>query len=328
MNLPEKVKKAIEQQNLICRADKILIGVSGGADSVALASILQSLRATLGVQLVIAHFNHKLRASADADQRFVEGLAKRFNVPFISAGWTGKRSSSEESSREKRFAFFIRAAMKTNADSVALAHTMNDQAETVLMRILRGSGLQGIGAIRPKNKMHGMTFIRPLLGFQRQEIETYLRGQKLRFRIDPTNLKPFFYRNKIRLDLLPYIAKKYNPNIHGSLVNLADISSTDFDYLEQAAVKIFKQLVRIDFKKRCVSFAVSGFNRQHLSMKRMLIRMAYAEIKGDMNQLTLAHLREVDDLLEKRLRGAIVHFPAGVSVFQDQKRIFIKASDR
>lgn len=308
----------------------VIAGVSGGPDSTALAHLLHGLQYKLGFHLHLAHFNHRWRASAAADQRFVEALARRLNLPCTSvrassppsckaAGRRGARTGSlEEEARLQRFDFFIRLAGKLNTRFVALGHTQDDLAETVLMRLLRGTGLSGMRAILPQRTIGGVHFLRPLLKIRKKEILEFLRRNQISYRIDPTNRRLRFLRNKVRLELLPLLEKEYNPNIRQLLCNLAETSAADYDYLEREAGRVFDRLVLSARPQKAVSLSPASWVKYPQALRRMVLRIAVERIQGSTRRLTLAHMEEVEDLIENRPCGSVVHLPGGVCVLKEK----------
>lgn len=311
MDLVSRVRKYSVDKSLISPKDTILLGVSGGADSVFLAHLMNKLRVTFGLRIIMSHFNHRLRRGADADERFVQKLAAQLSMEFIVGSWKGTKIRSEEAARDQRFSFFVNTARKFNVDSVALAHTLDDQAETVLMRLIRGSGLQGMRGILPVSRIDGVRIIRPMLTIRRREIESYLKRVRISYRDDPSNKSKKFFRNKVRLDLLPYLESHFNPAIRDTLANLAENNSVDFEYLNNEAEKRFKRIVT-NGTRHMVVFARTSFLKQPLAMQRLLIRKAYEYLKGDLRQLELRHLIEIETLLQRVPRGAVVHLPSRI----------------
>ena len=318
MDLIQQVKKTILQQQLFRRGETILVGVSGGPDSVALLYILCQLRHELGFKILVAHINHQLRRSAETDQRFVERLGNSLHLPTFVRRVTIRKSriqsSLEELSREKRLAVLVRLAQQKRADCIALAHHQDDLAETVLMRILRGTGLMGLQAILPQREILGMRIVRPLLETPRTEIMKFLKLNKISFRTDPTNRHTRFFRNKIRLQLLPLLEEKYQNNIKNNLANLSASVAEGYAYLHQQAQKIFLKIGKNISGNRQLSISVSVLTKMHPSLQRMVMRLAIARLRGDMKRLTLQHIREIEDMLKNRPLGSIVHLPSGLEV--------------
>ncbi|MBI3314587.1 MAG: tRNA lysidine(34) synthetase TilS [Candidatus Omnitrophica bacterium] len=314
MNLTSRVLNFIRKEGLVKPGSLLVLGVSGGADSVFLAHCLHRLRHELSVRLHIAHFNHRLRKSSDRDQKFVEDLARHLNVPITVAnrrGHLGFPKLSEDAARRKRFAFFAKVAAATGAEAVVLAHTANDLAETVVMRLLRGTGLYGLRGILAQRRMGDVTFIRPLIGVTRSSIESYLRKHKLDHCVDETNARPVYLRNKVRLELMPYLSR-LNPRIHSVLVDMAHTALDDYDYLEAQARQRLKESV-VSSSQR-VKIRIKNFTASHPSLRRLLLRLAFERLAGDTRQLTRAHVLGVEDMVKGGPCGAEVHWPRSVVV--------------
>ncbi len=306
----EKIKETIRKYRLIQKNDKILLGVSGGPDSLALLLIFFKLKNNLSLDLHIAHMDHGLRKDSHSDALFVENWAKKFNLPFTAANLgsdSGKRGGSlEEFCREQRMDFFIRTARVIKADKVALGHNLDDQAETVLMRLLRGTGLYGLSGISVKRKIKGVTFIRPLLETSRDEIESFLKKNKIKPRIDSTNKKDIFFRNKIRHRLIPLLKKEYNQNILETLANSAESISYDYEFLDRVAKNTLKKPgLRINLAKLL---------RLHPAILRIKIRQYIARLQGDTRRISFQHIKELEDLLNNRPDGSIVDLPKGIAI--------------
>lgn len=330
MHLNQKVKKNIQKNPLFIRGATIIIGVSGGPDSTALTYILHNLQYELGFHLHIAHYNHNLRRGANQDQKFVEQLAEQLNIPCSVERWSNpktlKKGSIEDAARKRRFQFFKQLAHTINAQAVVLAHTSDDLAETVLMHILRGTGLQGLRGILPVRKMEDVYYIRPLLTVKKDDIFTFLRKKNIRYRIDPTNKKTEFFRNKIRLELLPLLSKQYNHNIKELLVNLADNITTDYSYIESQSQKLFSKIAKCSSNNRNVRIDLGLYSSQHPALKRMIIRNGIKQLKGNTNRLTLTHYREIEDFLQNRPQSSTVHLPRNISIRKNSKYLILAQS--
>ncbi|TRZ48056.1 tRNA lysidine(34) synthetase TilS [bacterium] len=305
-----KAMETIKKYNLIQKKDIILVAVSGGPDSLALLFKLASLRNTLGLTLHIAHLDHGLRKDSKTDALFVKQWADKLDIPIkiekLDSKIKGIKGSSEEFLREKRLIFLIKTAKKIKANKVALGHNLDDQAETVLMRLLRGTGLCGLSGISPLRTIKGVTFIRPLLETRRREIESFLKQKKVKPRIDPTNREDLFFRNKIRHNLIPLLKRTYNQNIVELLANLAESASYDYEYLDQVA----KNNLKTDVGKLNIRKA----KKLHLAILRLKIRQSIAYIQGDTRRISFKHIKEVEDLLNNRPEESIVDLPKGISV--------------
>ncbi|MDD5490076.1 MAG: tRNA lysidine(34) synthetase TilS, partial [Candidatus Moranbacteria bacterium] len=252
MNLIKKIQENVFRYQLFERrasakggfasGGKIVVGCSGGPDSVCLLDILRKLKDKYGLEIVVAHVNYGLRGKdSELDEKLVSNLAKKYSLPLETKKIPNTKyqipnTISEDNLRKIRYAFFEQTRKKYKADAIAVGHNLNDQAETVLMRILRGTGLRGLSAIKFRNEK----IIRPLLNVPRKEIMAYLRRNKLPFRTDKTNLGTDFTRNKIRNKFLPYIVKDYNPNIEEVLYKLSQSAADDYDFIGKYSAEWLK----------------------------------------------------------------------------------------
>jgi len=310
--LLEKAKNTIRKYNLLDKKDRVVIGVSGGPDSVALLYLLNSLRKELKISLHIAHLDHMLRKESAKDRRFVEGLAQKLKIPItttrINIKELAKKGSQEEIARNARLGFLFKVAKDTKADKIALGHNLDDQAETVLMRILRGSGLYGLSGILPKRNIAGYQIIRPLLEVRRKEIEAFLKKKKIKPCIDTSNLEEIYFRNKIRNKLIPLLEKEYNKNIKNILSNMAESIGCDYNYLLGITNRYAKKLKsRINLNK---------FITLHPAIQRLTLRMIITRLKGDTRRITFRNIREIEDLISNRPTNSVVDLPRGISVIK------------
>ena len=275
--LPE-VQTYIDRHVMIGPGDGIVIGVSGGPDSVSLLDLLSRLRKSLDLRLSVAHVNHQLRGLAsDKDQQFVSDLASSMDLPYFSERVVlPDGGSPEEAARDARLAFFKRVLRNTGASRIALGHTRSDQAETVLMRLIRGAGTTGLGGIRP---VRDGIWIRPLLGFSRQQVHAYVEYRNLRVRHDDSNTETRFLRNRIRHLLLPEIASHYNPSIEAALARSAEIIQGDDQLLGQQAESAYRTALRYEGKRKIIldENAVFGY---HIALQRRLFRAAFFRLRG------------------------------------------------
>jgi tRNA(Ile)-lysidine synthase len=310
----EKVKSTIKKYALLSVNDTVVVAVSGGPDSLALLYSLDALKKEFALKLHVAHLDHMLRKDSGLDREFVEKTANKLALPFIGEAINVKaiaqKGSLEEICRNARLGFLFGAAKMVKADKIALGHNLDDQAETVLMRLLRGSGLSGLSGILPKKDLYGFTIIRPLIEIKRKDIGAYLKRRGIRPRIDPSNLRDIYFRNKIRHNLLPLLEKEYNRNIKKVLSNTAESIASDYDFLNQTAVEKMKFLgSRIDLKK---------LSRTHTAVKRMVLRGNIARLKGDTRRISFAHIEELEDLIANRPFGSVVDLPGNIRVKKTQ----------
>lgn len=234
-----QVEETLQKYKMLSPGEPLLVACSGGADSVALVHFLKELAPRLRIRLSLLHFDHALREESVKDLEWVRRLARRFGLPFYHgrarrALYQKKRNfSPEESARQLRYEFFHRVAKKAKIRKIALAHHKDDQAETVLMRLIQGTGLRGLQGIRPVIRVKGMTLIRPLIELSRREILEFLRKHSISYREDRTNRSKRFLRNRIRNRLLPLLEKEFNPKIRDSLSRLAQTAVRESTGLDE-----------------------------------------------------------------------------------------------
>ncbi len=304
----DKFLETINNYSLIQKGDKVLVAVSGGPDSLALLLKLASLKSKLSLTLHIAHLDHGLRKDSKLDALFVKGWGQKLKLPVtlkqLADQQVKARGSLEEFFREERLKFFIQTAKKIKADKIALGHNLDDQAETVLMRLIRGTGLSGLSGISAKRVIRGAVFIRPFLETTRSQIDKFLRNRGIKPRIDSTNQEDIFLRNKIRHHLIPLLKAKYNINILNVLANLAQSVSYDYEYLDQVARRSLKgNPLRLNLKK---------ITKLHPAILRLKLRQSISCVQGDTRRISFQHIKELEDLIFARPSGSIVDLPKGI----------------
>jgi tRNA(Ile)-lysidine synthase len=237
--LVKKIQNDISEYAFLKKDRRFVLGVSGGPDSSVMLDVFLKLKQKYSLELIIVHINYNLRGEdSKKDEKFVRELAQKNGLPIIVfAPKIRKKAISEEKLRGIRYAFFEEVRTKQNFDFISVAHTLDDQAETVLMRVIRGSGLKGLRAMQIKNGK----IIRPLLNTSRQEVLKYIKENKLKYRIDKSNSERLFFRNKIRNDLIPQLEKKYNPQIKRRLANMAKTFTEDFSAIEYFVDDLWKK---------------------------------------------------------------------------------------
>lgn len=315
--------------------ERIAIGVSGGADSVALLRLLLEIREILGVTLSVAHFNHLLRGRAShADEKFVAQLAKRHGLEFFSASESvakrarREKANLEDAGRRARYSFFEGLAREQKLNRIAIAHTADDQAETVLAHILRGTGIAGLGGIHPQV---GVIF-RPLLQFRREELRRYVRRLKQPWREDATNRDTTRTRARIRSKLLPLLQKQFQPAIVENLCRLADLAREDSLYFEQqvrqlaassfersaAGVRIHLHVLKEDESAR----AEIVIPRRALTSR--LLRHLLAELKPAAGQISATHIASILYLCHRGQAGKSIQVPGGLEVCREPDSLLIR----
>ncbi len=291
----EKFIRSINQHHLLVRGDSVLVAVSGGADSVALLFLLSEVSRQFHLQLAVAHYNHRLRGrESDEDEEFVRLLAQKKGLDFFAGGDDKLQlhgANLEDRARQFRFEFLLASAQKIKSQKIALGHTGDDQAETVLMRLLRGSGAAGLSGI---SSIREGLWIRPLLKASRQEILGYLRENKIAWREDSSNATDDYLRNRVRHHLLPLLEKEYNPNLRATLMETADTLRE-----ESEALKILADafIGKTDLSCGKVELPLDKMTSQPPGLQAVVVREILRHYSPARTFPSLKHVRAVLELL-------------------------------
>ncbi len=334
MNLVEKVRGSIEKYAMLSRGDGVLVAVSGGPDSVALLHVLWKLRSEFDLRLEVAHLEHGIRGEeAREDARFVaemaDQLALRFHLkevelPRIKAE-RGK-GNLEALSREERYRFFAQVASERAIQRIATAHTRDDQVETALMWLLRGSGRKGLGGMAPVSTLaatkKGVVLIRPLIESSREEIEDYLATEKLQYRVDRTNRDPALLRNWIRLYLLPQLRERIDHRLDERLVRLARLLREEESFLEELSRSLFPQVAPQGELLR------GPLLEQPKAMQRRLVRLWLEQTLGSLRGLEFDHVEAILGLISGGPPQGRVAVPRGREVVRQYETLRLQKKSR
>lgn len=308
----KKVLETIKRFHMLHYGDYIIVGVSGGIDSTVLLHILYSFKQEYNLTLHVVHIHHGLRAEeADRDAFFVQKLCKDLSIPCdvfyydIKKEARKQKMSEEETGRMIRYKKFQEIA-KIHNGKIAVAHNSNDQAETILMRLARGTGLKGLIGIAPVRD----NIIRPLIECERKEIETYSEEFQIPFRNDATNDMDFYTRNKIRHFLIPWMEKELNQSTVKNLAKTSSLLLEEEYYLEKQASEAFSYTVEKNNSNQIV-FDILRFNQYDIVIKRRMIRKAIIFLKNELKDISFAHISQVLFLLEKQ-SGKRISLPKGI----------------
>jgi tRNA(Ile)-lysidine synthase len=314
-SLLQQVQQTIQNYQMLERGHTLLIAVSGGPDSMVLLHTLWHLREPFALKLFVAHLNHQMRPSAAEDALFVETTAhdlgllcicKTLDVPTYQRQ---RKLSSEEAARQVRYAFLRATAAQLGADRIAVGHTADDQAETVLFHLLRGSGLRGLGGMPPVR----MPLIRPLIRVLRRDVLEYLRTQRLPFREDPTNGQRQYTRNRIRLDLLPALRQHYNPRLVQALCTTAQLLADDEAALQAVSHQRFLAARRPAAPEQS-QLTIAEVTPLPPALQRRILREALSEVMGSLQGVTHTHIAAILALLRVGAGNKWLRLPRGVVV--------------
>jgi tRNA(Ile)-lysidine synthase len=314
----ERVRGFIKRHNLC--GQRLLVAVSGGADSVCLLHVLKNLQEELNLSIHAAHLDHGLRgAEADADAAYISRLASRLGGPAIiekrdvMAYKQAHRLSTEEAAREVRYRFLAETAAATGSNIVAVGHTRDDQVETVLMHLVRGSGTRGLVGLKPLNNWQppggqAITVLRPMLDVSRKETEAYCRRHRLAARTDASNLSLSPLRNRIRLELLPLL-REYNPRVAEAVLRTAAIAADDLTFIDGETERLWKKMA--DKQQNTVVLDRDGFGRLPPAVKRSLLRLSIERLIGGLKDIEARHIEAVMEALDKPA-GKRLNLPGGL----------------
>lgn len=282
MSLVKKIQNTSFQRDLFQKGDKIILAVSGGPDSACMLDIFSRLQEKYNLDLIIAHANYGLRGKdSERDEKFVRSLAKKYQLKVkVLKAKIKSKSNLENNLRDIRYDFFEKVRAENNFDWVAVAHNLDDQVETFLMRIIRGAGLQGLSAMQFRNKK----VIRPLLDVSREKILEYLKENKIKWKLDKTNLETKFLRNKIRNILIPILEKKFNPSIKKTIFDSVVSIASDYDLILDLAEKACSKFP---------SLQISKLLELHPSLQRQVLRRAIGRIKASPKNIDASHIEEI-----------------------------------
>jgi tRNA(Ile)-lysidine synthase len=329
--LLKTVEKTIFVHGMLKPKDSVLIGVSGGPDSVALLHILFKLAPCFSIRLGVAHLNHCLRQNdSDKDAKFVESLAATLDLPCyvqkrdVRRYQRKNRLSLEEAARCVRYEFLGDIASSHQYDKIALGHHADDNAELVLMNLFRGTGTLGLSGIPPKRNDR---IIRPLIALNRADILDFLDQKRLKCIFDRSNADTRHLRNRIRHDLIPVLKTAYNPNISRTLNRLSSIIRSEEEWIEEMVHPFFEKVV-LRVRKNSIELSVPKLIGYHTALQRRVIRMALAKSKGDLRRIGFANIDAVIDLLVKNSSFGRIDLPAGMRIRKDQDSIHIYRGQR
>lgn len=311
--LKEKILKTITKYNLIESGDKVVLGVSGGPDSISMLTILNELKEKLNFEIVVAHINHGIRENAKKDEEYVKNFCDKLGIKCyvlhenVKELAKNEKIGLEEAGRKVRYKFFNEIFEKENAKKIGIAHNKNDNGETIIMNILRGSGISGIKGIEPKNGV----YIRPLIEISRDEIEEF--SKNLNPCHDESNDENEFTRNKIRNILIPYIKKEFNPNIIEGLDRLGQIAREEEEFIEKETKKSYENVILKEIninlsnyeydasKESIIILDLKKFNKLDVLIQKKILIYAIKRIFGSSRGIEKIHLEDMIKLCNNNI---------------------------
>jgi tRNA(Ile)-lysidine synthase len=332
--IEKKVHRTVDQtlrsHGMVQNGDALLVAVSGGADSVALVYILLELAPKYSLRIAIAHLNHCLRQSeSDRDEKFVAGLAKQLDLPFyvgredVLRYQEQHRLSPEEAARQVRYDFYDAIAAKHGYRKIALGHHGDDNAELVLMNLLRGSGPLGLSGISP---VRGNKIVRPLIDLRRSQIMDYVAAKNIDYVTDSSNWDLNYHRNRIRARLMPELKSEYNPKLTEALNRLSAIMGAEEGWLEDLIQPIYEKAIVFKEKNR-LGLTISELNQQPIAVRRRIIRKAIREMKGNLRRITFDHVACVCHLAQIGPVSGLLDLPDRIRIWRDRNVLTISKKE-
>lgn len=319
--LTRKIKKYIEENRLVKSGERVIVAVSGGPDSMALLHIMHNLSTVMGFEIIAAHLNHGLRDAADFEETFVKDFCQARCVPFFSKTVSvaelarEQKTTLEDAGRKARYSYFNKLLEEQNGQKIATAHHNDDVAETVLLHLLRGSGIKGLRGILP---IYG-ALIRPLLTVSKQDLQDYLHTEKIPFCVDQSNEDVYYLRNRIRHELIPYLEAEFNPRIVGKLNQLALIARDENEVLEEECINHWHRIIEHEDNETVVLH-----NRElraiHRAYQRRIILQVFKRLTGE-SGWNLEDVEKVLNLSIKNGSSLILHLKKRVRVNKSYDRM-------
>ena len=318
--------------NLIQDGDKIVLGVSGGPDSMCMLDMMRELKEekNINFEIYVAHVNHMIREEAIDDEKYVQNYCLKHNIEFfvkrvdVQKIANDKKIGTEEAGRKVRYDFFEEVLQKTGSNKIAIAHNKNDKIETIIMHLLRGSGLSGLKGIEP---IRDNKYIRPLIECERQEIEQYCKNRKLQPRIDKTNFENEYTRNKIRNIVIPYIKKEFNPNIIQTLSRLSEVATDESNYIDLQTQRIYNKVL-IEKTDKQIILKLKEFNQQEKVIQKRLVLKTIKELNGSTDRIEKIHIEDIIKLCANNIGNKYLTPNKNLKILVKDKKIFFTKMNR
>lgn len=323
--MEKKVLETIKKYNLIENGDKLVLAVSGGPDSITMLDILNEIKneKIIDFEISVAHINHMIREEAKSDELYVKNYCEEKNIDFYSKSIdvlklaNNNKTGTEEMGRIVRYKFFDEVLEKTGSNKVSIAHNKNDKAETMIMNILRGSGISGLKGIEPKRGK----YIRPLIECERYEIENYCKEKNLNPRIDKTNFDNTYTRNKIRNVVIPYIKEEFNPNIVNTLNRLSELVVEEEEYIENRVKKTYETLLIKEDKKEII-LDLKKFNEEEKVIKSRIVLYTITRLLGNCQGIGKVHIEDIIKLCSNNIGNKFLTPNKNIKILVKNHKIY------
>lgn len=321
--LKDEVLKTIKTYNLINKGDKVVVGVSGGPDSICLLHVLYTLKQELGIEIFVAHINHMIREAADSETQYVQNFCKKLdikcfvkkeNVTYLAKQ---QKKGTEEIGRQIRYEFFNEILTETDSNKIATAHNSNDKAETVILNILRGSGISGLKGIEV---MREQKYIRPLIDINRTDIEKYCKENGLNPRYDESNDENIYSRNKVRNIIIPYIKKEFNPNIIKTINRLSAVATEENEYIQKIVKKEYCQMATKENEN--IILDLKKFNDLELVIKRRIILYTINEVVHTTSGIEKVNIDDIIKLCNNNIGNKYIMPIKSIKVYIKKGKIY------
>ena len=321
--LKDEVLKTIKTYNLINKGDKVVVGVSGGPDSICLLHVLYTLKQELGIEIFVAHINHMIREAADSETKYVQNICKKLdikcfvkkeNVTYLAKQ---QKKGTEEIGRQIRYEFFNEILTETDSNKIATAHNSNDRAETVILNILRGSGISGLKGIEV---MREQKYIRPLIDINRTDIEKYCKENGLNPRYDESNDENIYSRNKVRNIIIPYIKKEFNPNIIKTINRLSAVATEENEYIQKIVKKEYCQMATKENEN--IILDLKKFNDLELVIKRRIILYTINEVLHTTSGIEKVNIDDIIKLCNNNIGNKYIMPIKSIKVYIKKGKIY------
>lgn len=324
--MEQKVLNTIKKYNLIENGDRVIVGVSGGPDSISLLNILHNFQNNkiLNFEMIACHINHQIREEANSDEEYVRKYCENNEIKFYAKRIdvikyaNNNKMGIEEAGRYLRYNFFDEIAKKEKANKIAIAHNKNDKAETIIMNILRGSGIPGLKGIEP---IRDGKYIRPIIECERTEIEKYAEKNHLDPRIDKTNFENDCTRNKIRNIVLPYIKKEFNSNIIETLNRLSEVAIETDEFVQKQVIESYKE-IRLEENSKEIVLDLKKFNAKDILIRKRLLLYTISRVIGNSQNIEKINIEDIIKMCEKNIGNKYLKPNKNLKIYVNKGKLY------